>query len=481
MSAMTANFRVATPVQISVARDKPAEKETSGGDERFSNLLSQRHARDETTPSQHVAAPKAKEPAKPKESKADDTLHLLHRSAAIQPSVTPPPDPPAQPQPQPQTQPSPPQPTSEAIDDVVSKTPAKASTPVVALPITLPNPTAVDVTAPVAAAPQTPLLPQQEPAATMTAQTTQTDDSTAPAIKPQVAIPTTAAAVVDQTARVAAPPTKTATPSHVFKPTILTASAPTASPQPQTADAKTPEVTPAPLPAVPSPQPEKAATAADAAKPADTMTLQQQPAITSSQADFSNAAPIIIASAVAAAAHHADSHTDSSDDPIDSIDGTTPTGAIPTFSLHEPHDIATADGKTPVPAPSSPEFGDALGAKLSWMAERHIGHAEIRLSPDNLGAVDVRVHLNGDRVRAEFNAANPDVRQAITDHIPRLRDMLSRHGFDLAESHVGNGSQQQNSPSGRPDFGSASLDDEATLPAPHIPAFTHNGILDAFA
>ena len=272
---------------------------------------------------------------------------------------------------------------------------------------------------------------------------------------------------------------KVATASHAFKPPAVAASAPTVSPLPQTADTKSTETTaqPAPPPGMPLPQAETPV----ATKPTDAINLQHQPTIPSSQPDISNAAPIIIASAVAASTHHADTHTDSSDDAIDSIDATTPTGAIPTFSLHEPHDIATADGKTPVTAPSSPEFGDALGAKLSWMAERHIGHAEIRLSPDNLGAVDVRVHLNGDRVRAEFNAANPDVRQAINDHIPRLRDMLSRHGFDLTESHVGNGSNQQNPSPSQPDYGSAMVDDDVTLPAPHIPAYTHNGILDAFA
>ena len=62
------------------------------------------------------------------------------------------------------------------------------------------------------------------------------------------------------------------------------------------------------------------------------------------------------------------------DDSLDPIDATAPTAATPSFALPEHRDIATVDGKVPVPAPSSPQFGDALGAKLSWMAERHIGH-----------------------------------------------------------------------------------------------------------
>jgi flagellar hook-length control protein FliK len=143
-------------------------------------------------------------------------------------------------------------------------------------------------------------------------------------------------------------------------------------------------------------------------------------------------------------------------------------------------ELGAADGKVPVPSPSSPQFGDALGAKLTWMAERHIGHAEIRLSPDHLGAIDVRVHLNGDRIRAEFNSANADVRQAINDHLPRLRDMLSRHGFSLAESHVGNGSTQ-NHPQTAADDRIAAADDDLPVPAPTVSMYAHDGILDAFA
>jgi flagellar hook-length control protein FliK len=249
-----------------------------------------------------------------------------------------------------------------------------------------------------------------------------------------------------------------------------TADAPKAAEATQTAQ---PSIIP--LPTNPAPQ-------ADVQQIAQQTNSPQQPAAPATQLDFSNAAPITTATAIAAAATPRTTLRDvAKDDSLDPIDATSPTGATATFALPEHHDIATVDGKVPVPAPSSPQFGDALGAKLSWMAERHIGHAEIRLSPDDLGTIDVRVRLNGEHVRAEFNSANADVRQAINNHLPRLRDMLSQQGFNLAESHVGNGSNQQSGKNASSDPASASVEDEIALPAPRIPAYTHNGILNTFA
>lgn len=99
-------------------------------------------------------------------------------------------------------------------------------------------------------------------------------------------------------------------------------------------------------------------------------------------------------------------------------------------------------------------FGDTLGTQMTWMAEQKIGHAHIRVSPGDLGAIEVNLRLDGDRVHADFSSAQPEVRQALQDSLPRLREMLGQQGFQLAQADVGH-RQQSSSQSSTPSQSSA--------------------------
>jgi flagellar hook-length control protein FliK len=59
---------------------------------------------------------------------------------------------------------------------------------------------------------------------------------------------------------------------------------------------------------------------------------------------------------------------------------------------------------TPKPVLGDDGFDQAIGARLGWLADQKIGHAHIRLSPDDMGPVDVRLQLNGDKVHASFSS-----------------------------------------------------------------------------
>lgn len=91
----------------------------------------------------------------------------------------------------------------------------------------------------------------------------------------------------------------------------------------------------------------------------------------------------------------------------------------------------------PMPADPSAGFDDGFGTRIAWMAEQRLGHAEIRLNPEHVGPIDVRVELDGDRVRAEFQSAHAEVRQAIEASLPRLRELLGQHGLQLGQADVG--------------------------------------------
>src|SRR5690606_14531240 len=85
------------------------------------------------------------------------------------------------------------------------------------------------------------------------------------------------------------------------------------------------------------------------------------------------------------------------------------------------HGPLAAPQLPPLSLPGQPSdgFDDGFGARMAWMAGQRLGHAEIRLNPEHLGVIDVRLQLDGEQVRAEFNSASTEVRQAIEASLPR--------------------------------------------------------------
>jgi flagellar hook-length control protein FliK len=109
-----------------------------------------------------------------------------------------------------------------------------------------------------------------------------------------------------------------------------------------------------------------------------------------------------------------------------------PTSPAP--ALHK-LDLAAAF-PAPVPLPS-PRFAEEVGARLQWIAEQQGGEATLRISPDGLGPVEIRLKLDGDRVELGFTATQQDTRQALQDALPKLREMLAQQGLQLGHADVG--------------------------------------------
>jgi flagellar hook-length control protein FliK len=108
--------------------------------------------------------------------------------------------------------------------------------------------------------------------------------------------------------------------------------------------------------------------------------------------------------------------------------------AAPAPALHK-LDLAQAF-PAPVPLPS-PRFAEEVGARLQWIAEQQGGEATLRISPDGLGPVEIRLKLDGDRVELGFTATQQDTRQALQDALPKLREMLAQQGLQLGQADVG--------------------------------------------
>jgi len=113
--------------------------------------------------------------------------------------------------------------------------------------------------------------------------------------------------------------------------------------------------------------------------------------------------------------------------PLGSLAGTST--SLPRLEL--PPSLAA-----PVPM-HSPRFADETGARVQWLAAQGGGEATLRISPDGLGPVEIRLSLDGDRVDVALHAAQADTRQALEQALPRLREMLAQQGLQLGHADVG--------------------------------------------
>jgi len=139
---------------------------------------------------------------------------------------------------------------------------------------------------------------------------------------------------------------------------------------------------------------------------------------------------------------------------------------------------------TATPHLGGEDFDDAVGARVGWLADQKIGHAHIKITPNDLGPIEVRLQLDGDKVHATFTSAHADVRHALESSLPRLRELLGEQGFQLGNADVG---QQQTAPDGgrgdgsggmTGDDGEPALADTTLSPSQLI---RQRGLVDAYA
>ena len=120
-------------------------------------------------------------------------------------------------------------------------------------------------------------------------------------------------------------------------------------------------------------------------------------------------------------------------------------------------EMKTAD-VAPLSRPlSHPQWNEDLGERIVWMNSRGISSAEIKMNPEHMGPISVRIDMNQDQATIAFTAQNSAVRDALEASFPKLRDMLSAQQVNLADVSV---SQQStsNSDSGRSAFAQATAD-----------------------
>lgn len=85
---------------------------------------------------------------------------------------------------------------------------------------------------------------------------------------------------------------------------------------------------------------------------------------------------------------------------------------------------------------SDPSWPQALAAQVHWMAGSQVQSATLRLSPEHLGPVQVRIELQQSQINVSFSAAHAETRSALADAVPRLRELLASGGLSLGQASV---------------------------------------------
>lgn len=81
-------------------------------------------------------------------------------------------------------------------------------------------------------------------------------------------------------------------------------------------------------------------------------------------------------------------------------------------------------------------WGDELGSRIALIATDGRQLASVRLTPEHLGPLDIRIAVRGDEVSVSFGASHPDTRAALEQALPRLRELFASQGLQLTQADV---------------------------------------------
>ncbi|MDF0532980.1 flagellar hook-length control protein FliK [Shewanella sp. A32] len=131
-------------------------------------------------------------------------------------------------------------------------------------------------------------------------------------------------------------------------------------------------------------------------------------------------------------------------------------------------------------------FAPAMKQQLLTMVNNGVHHAEIRLDPPELGAMTVKVQVQGEHTQVQFHVTQTHTKDLLEQSMPRLRDLLQQQGMQLADGQVSQGGGQQSHAQGnansRGDLGGTSGEISGEeLTSSTEPTLTSTSAIDYYA
>lgn len=169
-------------------------------------------------------------------------------------------------------------------------------------------------------------------------------------------------------------------------------------------------------------------------------------------------------------------------------------GLSATHLNQAPPETQTSSPSKPSSLPTplhSEQWPAQFGEKLIWLAKSDVQTAQISINPPQLGPIQINLTLNGDQATAVFASPHAEVRNAIENAMPQLKEMLSSAGISLGQSDVGSNLPQQQGFANDPHAANStkSTSENAILPgndsigntSPSSLARQGDGLVDLFA
>jgi flagellar hook-length control protein FliK len=133
----------------------------------------------------------------------------------------------------------------------------------------------------------------------------------------------------------------------------------------------------------------------------------------------------------------------------------------------------------------TPEFGQGLADRVSWMVDNNLNGAKLQVNPPQLGPIEVRISVQGDHAQVWLASHSALTRDALESSSPKLREMLGAQGFAQVSVDISQRSFQERSTQAQPYDWSPSVDRSASSAAMSTVAAsmprTPSGAVDAYA
>lgn len=119
------------------------------------------------------------------------------------------------------------------------------------------------------------------------------------------------------------------------------------------------------------------------------------------------------------------------------------------------------------PTVGNPQWSQAVGDRVLWLAAQNITSAELRLDPPELGPMRVRVSVHHDQVQVTFTSPHTGVREALDQGAARLREMFNEQGLNLnvevSDQSLSRRGDEEGSSKGRGNGGDEHSSEEAVV------------------
>jgi flagellar hook-length control protein FliK len=213
--------------------------------------------------------------------------------------------------------------------------------------------------------------------------------------------------------------------------------------------------------------------------------IPAQPAALGNRPAMAAAGAPVHAAAALSAANTADKHTAGGGD--SQLPGSPGDGAAAAAQLNPGAGATDAAAPTMKVAAGveTPEFGQGLAERVSWMAGNNLNGAKLQVNPAQLGPIEVRIAVQGDHAQVWLTSHSAITRDALESSSPKLREMLGAQGFGQVSVDISQRSFQDRPAHAQPyDWsagnGGSATPDTAVHATGSLPRATKSA-LDAYA